>query len=541
MFPQGDNDMKLPHDITDFRMPARFCAWMFAFALMMPTAESRAQSPQALKSISHNGRVQWSDPEDGPAAYELEFKNGFNGDWRSYWNNLFWNQDAADHSGTLEAGVPMFFRLKRHPLSFPVPRPVQDSDFYDNGTPEPAKVELGRMLFFDKILSGNLNISCATCHHSLTGTSDLLSLPVGEGGRGLGPTRSTGAGGQAVHERVPRNAPDVFNRGAREFVRMFHDGRVELADDQPHGFRSPAGNDLPAGLDNVLAVQAMFPVTSGTEMAGQAGENLVADLAAAQDLPGVWNALAERLQFIPEYVDLFVDAFDDVNGAGDITFVHAANTIAAFEAHSWRFDDSPYDRYLRGNLTAMSPDQKRGMILFYGKAKCASCHQGPFLTDHDFHATAMPQLGPGKGDGPGSREDFGRERVTENPEDRYRFRTPSLRNVALTGPWGHDGAYRDLKQAVLHQMHPIGSLATYDRQQAVLPPRADLNALDWVVMDDATLVDNLAEANELAPVTLSDSETDQLISFLHALTDPRALNMTRDIPMRVPSGLPLAE
>jgi cytochrome c peroxidase len=90
-------------------------------------------------------------------------------------------------------------------------------------------------------------------------------------------------------------------------------------------------------------------------------------------------------------------------------------------------------------------------------------------------------------------------------------------------------------------MHPIGSLATYDRQQAVLPPRADLNALDWVVMDDATLVDNLAEANELAPVTLSDSETDQLISFLHALTDPRALNMTRDIPMRVPSGLPLAE
>jgi cytochrome c peroxidase len=94
---------------------------------------------------------------------------------------------------------------------------------------------------------------------------------------------------------------------------------------------------------------------------------------------------------------------------------------------------------------------------------------------------------------------------------------------------------------VLHHLHPFGSLATYDRQQAVLPPRHDLDALDWKVMDDATLVDSLAEANELEPVSLSESETDQLLSFLHALTDPRALNMTRDIPMRVPSGIPLAE
>lgn len=530
--------MKLPHDKAGFCMTSQVCAWIFAWTLILPTDESRAQS---LKSISHNGRVEWTDTEGGPAAFELEFKNGFQGEWRSYWNNLFWNHDPDGTPGDFEAGVPMFFRLNRHSLSFPVPRPVQDSDFYDNGTSDPAKVELGRLLFFDKVLSGNLNISCATCHHSLTGTSDLLSLPIGEGGRGLGPTRHTGEGGQAVHERVPRNAPDIFNRGAREFERMFHDGRVELADDQPHGFRSPAGNDLPAGLDNVLAVQAMFPVTSGAEMAGQVGENSVADLAAAKDLPGVWNALAGRLQSIPEYVDLFTSVFEDVHVTGDITFVHAANAIAAFEAHAWRFDDTPFDRYLRGNLTAMSPDQKRGMILFYGKAKCASCHQGPFLTDHDFHATAMPQIGPGKGDGPSGREDFGRERVTDDLEDRFRFRTPSLRNVALTGPWGHDGAYRDLRQAVLHQLHSIGSLATYDRRQALLPSRPDLNALDWVVMDDATLVDNLAEANELVPVSLSESETDQLISFLHALTDSRALNMTRDIPMRVPSGIPMAE
>ena len=150
-----------------------------------------------------------------------------------------------------------------------LPDPVGDEDYYDNGRPDPAKVALGAQLFFDKILSGNVNISCATCHHALTDTGDGLALPVGEGGRGLGVTRDTGVGSDAVHERVPRNAPPLFNLGAREFRTLFHDGRVQLDPMQPGGIRSPAGDALPSGLDNVLAVQAMFPVTSGTEMAGQ--------------------------------------------------------------------------------------------------------------------------------------------------------------------------------------------------------------------------------------------------------------------------------
>ena len=108
-----------------------------------------------------------------------------------------------------------------------LPEPVSNADYYDNGVPSTAKVELGKQLFFDKILSGNLNISCATCHHSFTATGDGLSLPIGEGGRGLGVTRDTGVGADAVHERVPRNAPAVFNLGAREFTTLFHDGRVQ--------------------------------------------------------------------------------------------------------------------------------------------------------------------------------------------------------------------------------------------------------------------------------------------------------------------------
>ncbi|MEE9413086.1 MAG: cytochrome-c peroxidase, partial [Methylococcales bacterium] len=166
--------------------------------------------------------------------------------------------------------------------------PPEDTDFYNNGIPDEKKVELGKLLFFDKILSGNKNISCATCHHTLTDTGDGLSLPVGEGGQGLGLTRDTGSEENAIHARVPRNAPPVFNLGAKEFSRMFYDGRVEVSPDQPTGFRSPAGTDLPVGLDNVLAVQALFPVTSAEEMAGQVGENPQADAAAAGNLPAVW-------------------------------------------------------------------------------------------------------------------------------------------------------------------------------------------------------------------------------------------------------------
>ena len=94
------------------------------------------------------------------------------------------------------------------------PAAVSDYDFYDDGAPGDAKVTLGQSLFFDKILSGNGNISCATCHHSLTDTGDGLSLPIGEGARGLGVTRDTGSGDDAVFERVPRNAPPVFNLSA---------------------------------------------------------------------------------------------------------------------------------------------------------------------------------------------------------------------------------------------------------------------------------------------------------------------------------------
>ncbi len=426
-----------------------------------------------------------------------------------------------------------------------LPDAPRDHDYYDNGAPDAAKIELGRLLFFDKILSGNLNVSCATCHHPLAATGDGLSLPVGEGGVGLGVTRNNGFGGSAVHERVPRNAPPVFNLGAREFRVLFHDGRLAVDRSQPSGFLSPAGDALPHGLDNVLAAQAMFPVTSGAEMAGQPGENPIADAAAAGDLAGpdgVWAQIAERLRNIDEYADRFIAVFG-LRSADEISYVHAANAIAAFEAATWRADNSAFDQYLRGDQQAMSIRQRRGMRVFYrrNRGNCASCHGGPFQTDHSFKAIAMPQIGPGKGDGPSGREDFGRERVTLNPADRFKFRVPTLRNVELTAPYGHAGAFDTLEAMVRHHLDSIGSLYSYDPTQARLAPRPDLDALDFEVMQDAQLQSDIAAANELAPRYLSDEDFKNLLEFLRALTDRGSFDLRNGVPEGVPSGIPVAE
>ncbi len=428
----------------------------------------------------------------------------------------------------------------------PVP-PAVDTYYYDFDAAPPARVELGRMLFFDKILSGNLNISCASCHHPMAGTGDGLALSIGEGGRGLGVTRDTGYGEGAVHERVPRNAPPLFNLGAREFVRLFLDGRVEEDPSAPSGFSTPAGDDLPDGLDNVLAAQAMFPVTSAAEMAGQAGENEQADAAAQNRLAGpggVWDLIAQKLRSVPVYTELFVAAFpEEVAQAEDITYVLAANAIAAYEASAWRSDNSPFDRFLRGEVRALSREQRLGMNLFYGEARCGTCHIGTFQTDQLFHAIAMPQIGPGKGDNQAGyadgRDDFGRERVSGRPSHGFRFRTPPLRNVALTAPYGHSGAYDTLEAIVRHYIDPVAALHQYDPGQAVRPSRPDLDARDLVVQSDPARLAAIAEANEATPVDLGEREVLLLLAFLHALTDPAALDLRAEIPQSVPSGLPI--
>ena len=458
-----------------------------------------------------------------------------------------------------------------------IPVAILDSDYYDNSNAPADKVELGRLLFFDKVLSGNRNISCATCHHPDLASGDGVALSLGEGALGLGPDRRAGDGlDTGVHARMPRNSPALFNVGAKEYTTFFHDGRVEV-DEAGHydgGVITPAKWKLPDGLENVLAAQAMFPVTSHTEMAGQQGENPIADAVSANNAAGpggVWELLADRLRENDEYVERFAAAFPDrVSGPDDITFVLAANAIASFEAQAFRSDNSPFDNYLRTG-TPMNASATRGMDLFYAKANCASCHSGSFQTDHDFYAIAMPQIGPGKSDGWNSEywqttgvraftEDFGRGRVTVRPEDNYKFRTPSLRNVELTGPWGHSGAYDSLEAVVRHHLDPVGSLEAYRFDESDLPPldgaiettasgsslrhawmnQRRFDALlmrDGWVQQTSALRNEIGAANELEQVRLSDAEVADLIAFLKTLTDPTARDLGSLVPEYVPSGL----
>ena len=443
--------------------------------------------------------------------------------------------------------IAALFLLASANASEPLPSPVSDTDYRQESE---LQVDLGRFLFFDKILSGNRNISCATCHHPFTGIGDGLSVSVGEGATGIGMTRDLGTKKDAVHERVPRNAPAIFNQGAFEFSILFHDGRVSVDPSFPSGCKSPAGHDLPDTLNSLLACQAMFPVTSAAEMAGQGSENHIAKVAAMGDLSGprgVWELLARRLRAIPAYVEIFIAAFDDINDADDITYAHAANAIAAFENVAWRADDSDFDRYLRGDPGAMSGNAIEGMYLFYngdsnGNA-CADCHSGIFQTDHDFHAIAMPQIGGGRdSNSPGKTggfEDFGREQATGDPLDRLKFRTPSLRNVVLTAPYGHSGSYATLEGVVWHHLDTVRALYDYDPAQAILPSRPDLDALDFLTMSDPDRVAHIADHNELEPMLYTSGEIDRVIDFLHALTDRNSPDPQFDIPMSVPSGLPV--
>ena len=399
-----------------------------------------------------------------------------------------------------------------------------------------AEIELGQLLFYDPILSGSGAVACATCHHPRFGTSDGLSLGLGDGAKGLGPDRVTDPGNMP-EERVPRNATALFNLGAAEFTRMFHDGRLEADPSRPSGLRTPLEDDMVMGFDSALAAQAMFPVLSQDEMAGHYQENDVST-AVRQGLltsdGGAWDRLAARIEAIPEYRA----RFDAVIGPeAPVTFADIANAIAAFIGFEWRADDSPFDRYLRDG-TPMSPDATAGMELFYGKAGCGTCHSGQFQTDHDFHAIAMPQIGPGKKERfESSFKDVGRMRVTGLDEDAYRFRTPSLRNVTKTAPYGHAGSYATLEGAVRHHLDPEASLRAYDATQAVLP---DLGGHDdLVALHDTAEIDAIAAANELAPVSLDDAEVAQILAFLEALTDPKGLEGRLGVPKTVPSGKPV--
>lgn len=387
----------------------------------------------------------------------------------------------------------------------------------------PALVRLGQALAFDKILSGNRDISCMTCHLPPLATGDARSLSIGQGATGLGPSRvhPTGA-------FIPRNAPSLFNLTAMKS--LFWDGRVTV--DAQGKFHTPAGEQLTPQMAKVLefgpvSALGLFPVQNRAEMRGDAGNEL-AEIPDA-DNQAIWAALMRRLGAIPEYRRMFEQAYPGTRFES-MTFAHASNAIGGFLVDQFSFVNSPWDRFLAGDNHALNGEQLAGAQVFM-TIKCSLCHNGPAFTDNKFHDVAVAQFGPGKGNGPGGRDDFGRMNVTGLQSDQYLFRTTPLRNVVLTGPYGHDGAISDLHGFIDHYSESDLKLRAFDPTtlEPLLQPTLVFN-FDGILANRDTIIRG---------VVLPPTVVDELTNFMGALTDPAAKNLSRTVPARVPSGLPV--
>lgn len=423
-------------------------------------------------------------------------------------------------------------------------------------------LKLGQSLFFDPLIGGNRDVSCSTCHHPLASTTDNRSRSVGtraytnlgrrmpEGLRlvevkGRDPVLMGFNMNAAAHPFTPRNAPDCFNRGDSEWTTMFWDNRVYKREDgrfvinQRRMTKSPGYYQVvfPEIIDNVLAAQAMMPVLSDAEMRGTKGEtgitgahNEVGEVLG-QNEEEIWGALMKRVLAIDEYAKMFTTAFPDVPQE-ELHFAHAANAIAAFEIDAFTFHDAPFDRFVAGEHNALSNAELRGAHLFYGKANCVQCHTGKLLTDQKTHNIGVIPIGPGPaGDedydfGVTHRSDFGLE-------DRFAFRTPPLRNVELTGPYMHNGAYKTLEAVMRHKMNPVQELENYDPSQLEPEFRGAVHQEKEVIrMVKKTMPEDLK-----FPKFYSEEEVADLVAFMKALTSPSARNLEHTIPESVPSGL----
>lgn len=356
---------------------------------------------------------------------------------------------------------------------------------------DPAAVHLGRLLFWDPILSGNKDTACATCHHPDFAYADGRALARGTGSVGLGPKRVDVSKGQVPV--VKRNSPTILNvafngvdddddddrRGGQRF-----DGTLQSINPA----RAPMFWDSRV---RSLETQALEPIKALEELRGHAYPE-----AAAVD------TVVARIRTTPEYVALFQEAF----GPGStVDGRRIGDALAAFE-RSLVAMNSPFDRFRAGDVAALTAQQQRGLETF-DDVGCDRCHDGPMFSDFDHHAEGIPEnpllAQPDAGAG------------------RFRFRTPSLRNVALTAPYMHNGMLTTLQDV----------LRFYDNGRSENPNVSNERDRDRGRSGNAVArvsgqfrrVDNMSEG-----------EKADIIAFLNALSDT---NFDRTIPARVPSGL----
>ncbi len=382
----------------------------------------------------------------------------------------------------------------------PIPYP-EDNQY------NPDRIELGRLLFFDPILGGEMDTGCGTCHLPSFGMADGRQLGAGTGSTGLGPDRVLGVssitGDTIISE--PRHTMTIFNTAYNK---------------DESNLPSTKGFMLWDGKDRGLEAQALRAIIVRVELRG---DSYPREMAV--------DSVLARLRKVPDYIDLFNRAFpaeadsvarqiprlacawDTAPLESVITRSTLGRAIAAFERELVT-DNTPYDHFVAGDDDALTEAQKRGLVLFFEKARCANCHSGPEFSEGRFRVQGVEQIGPGQGlasTNTGtprpSGADRGRFVTSGNRDELFAFRTVSLRQVAKTAPYMHDGALATLEEVI----------DFYDRGGG----------------DEETIAAERVDP-ELVPLGLTDGEKADLLAFLHALTDE---TIRVPIPPRVPSGL----
>ena len=430
--------------------------------------------------------------------------------------------------------------------------------------------DLGRLIYFDNIQGLHDDNSCAACHAPAFGFGDTGSIAIGTQNNNVVGPRRTGP-------RNQRKAPPVINSAF--FPKLMLNSRFKAVSGDP--FDNSLGFEFPPPegttrfpphhpkIKTLLAAQGHIPQTELTEMAGFTGTagTIAPEFDQFDDgfgsaLPAaapdgfrnepIRDDVLARFNASPEYRDLFRHVFRHESKHGDderIQFQMIARAIAEFQT-SLTFANAPIDRFARGEHSAMTTAQKRGALLFFGKAGCVSCHatagqSNEMFSDFENHVLGVPQIAPvfgaGTGnvkfDGPGSDEDFGAEQVTGNPADRYKFRSSPLRNIAVQPAFFHNGAFIRLEDAIRHHLDPEASALHYDPHAAGVDSDLALR-----VGPVQPVLDRL-DPRVRQPLALTSREFSDLVAFVRGgLLDPRAKPsvLCSLVPRSVPSGRPVA-
>lgn len=306
-----------------------------------------------------------------------------------------------------------------------------------------ASVAAGKLIFQSKKLSLNLQTACASCHLDRFGSADGLPNAIGTEGAGEGMDRLQSGG-----EIIPRNAMPFWGVGGIGYDVLFWDGKI---DGSSGTVSSQFGDESPSSDPLIVAVH-IPPVEIG-EMLSDSIQNDELKTESVATAEAIYKRLLEQLLDDGSIREALLKAAGE--SATELQFLDVAEAVASFIRNNFELQSTRFHDFVFGE-GKLEKEELAGGLVFYGKGKCAGCHNGAYFSDMKFHAVPFQQAGFGKN---GFGVDYGRYNVTLDPDDRYKFRTPPLYNVSKTSPYSHSGSIADLGDAIRAHIDP---LSTYD-------------------------------------------------------------------------------